>query len=123
MNDYPNDADGHALARVARQGVDMAKPLKMEYAVAAPNERAAEAIRDSLSRSGYVVALDYDEGEPHDEANPEEVREFGPSWTIYAEIIMVPDHTEVLRVQSELDQISRPHGGYSDGWGILAGSE
>jgi len=32
---------------------------------------------------------------------------------------MVPDHAEIVRIQAELDRISGPLGGKSDGWGVM----
>ena len=123
MNKYPSDPDGEALARVASLGFDMTKPLKIEFAMSAPGEEAADAIRDCLVRRGFDAWSEFDEGEPHDETNPDEVREFGPSWTVYVGVVMVPDYDDVVRIQSELDQISKPRGGYSDGWGVYSGQE
>lgn len=118
MTDFPDDADGQALARLAQSGVDMTKPISFDFMVAAPDEATAEAIGKSLQAAGYDVELEYDEGEPiEDRGDSDDDGEFGPSWTIYVTISMVPKHSEILRVQQELDALAAQFGGHSDGWG------
>lgn len=126
MTDYPEDADGALLAELEAQGVDMTQPLLIEFAVAAPDEAAATAIAEALAGAGYESEIDYDDGEPmegeaDDEglADPEDEEEFGPSWTVYAIVELVPDYDEILRIQEELDSLAEPLGGAADGWGVM----
>jgi hypothetical protein len=119
---YPNDADGQALELAARHGIDLESPVKIEFAVISPDEEAAKAIKHRLSDIGYEASISFDEGEPHDESNPEEVREFGPSWTVLVDMVMVPTYADVTRIQEILDKQARGLGGRSDGWGILMGA-
>jgi len=121
MDRYPNDTDGQALELAARHGINMSSPVRIEFAVSAPDGESAKAIRQLLAGIGYVVSISHDEGEPHDESNPEDANEFGPSWTVMVDTVMVPDYAEVTRIQADLDQHSRALGGHSDGWGIMAG--
>jgi len=69
---------------------------------------------------GFSAEIFYDEGklEEGEEVTPEN-EEFAPSWSVYTEICMVPEYSEILRIQKELDGISQPFGGKSDGWGVL----
>lgn len=122
MGDYPDDEDGQVLSQLESHGVDMSQPLLIEFAVAAPNEDSANAIADALEAGGYSGVIEYDEGEPDEDGNidPDD-QEFGPSWTIYVDIEMVPTYQEIMRIQSELDQLAEPHGGKSDGWGAMVG--
>ena len=119
METYPADEDGEVLSMLARRGVDMTKPLRIEFEVFAPNASAAETIVERLTEAGYQPRIEHDEGEPHDETNPDEVEEFGPSWTVVVDKVMTPAHAEIVRIQQDLERISVPHGGYSDGWGVL----
>ena len=48
--------------------------------------------------------------------------EFGPSWIVYANVQMIPEYGEIVRIQTELDQLARPLGGHSDGWGVMLDS-
>jgi hypothetical protein len=130
MTDYPEDADGAALAELEAQGVDMTQPLLIEFAVAAPDEAAATAISEALAGAGYESEIDYDDGEPLEEdpdeagasdpaAAADDEEEFGPSWTVYAIVELVPEYDEILRIQEELDSLAEPLGGAADGWGVM----
>jgi hypothetical protein len=120
MATYPDDADGEALARLAEQGADMSQPMLIEFAVAADDEASAQAIEAALVRAGYKAHAEFDEGEPDEdgEIDPDD-EEFGPAWTVYAEVTMVPKYEEVMRIQADLDRIAVPLGGRADGWGAF----
>jgi len=120
MTTYPDDADGEVLAELAAQGVDMSQPLDFEFHVAAPDEASGDAIVQALTQAGYDAHVEYDEGEPDEDGqiDPDD-EEFGPSWTVFANVRMVPDYHEVVRIQTDLDRIARPYGGNCDGWGVM----
>lgn len=140
MTTYPDDADGAALANLAEQGVDMSQPLDFDFPVAAPDAATAIAIQQALAAAGYASEVEYDEGdedevdefgadgefevatEGEDETD-EDDDEVGPSWVVYVNLQMVPDYSEIMRIQAELDLIAKPLGGYSDGWGVLMDEE
>jgi hypothetical protein len=117
---YPDDPDGDALRRIAAEGIDMSQPQLIEFAVAVPDEAAGTKIEAALAQHGYAGHLDYDEGEPDEdgEIDPDD-EEFGPAWTVYIGISMVPTYDEIMRIQADLDRIAGPHGGRSDGWGVM----
>lgn len=118
MIQYPNDADGNALARIAADGIDMSKPLLIEFAIDAPNEAAANAIAKTLNDKNYKTDIYYDEGELDDDVEPDS-DEFGPSWTVYANVEMVPEYKRIIEIQETLDAYAKQHGGTADGWGTL----
>ncbi len=122
MTDYPDDADGAVLAELAALGVDMSQPLLVEFAVAVPDEAAAQKTSEALEKAGYEAQIVYDEGEPDEdgEIDPDD-EEFGPSWTVYANVTMVPEYEKIVQIQAELDQLARPFGGHADGWGVMLG--
>lgn len=119
MESYPDDADGAVLAALAAQGVDMSQPLLMEFIVAVPDESSAENCLKAMTTAGYDADIEFDEGESDYDPDGEDDDEFGPAWTIYVELRMIPDYHEIIRVQAELDRIARPWGGSSDGWGVM----
>ena len=130
MTNYPDDADGAVLADLAARGVDMSSPLLIEFAVAAPDEGSANAIAKAMRAAGYDTEICFDEGEleeedldedapdEDDELDPDD-EEFGPSWTVFANVSMIPEYDEIMRIQADLDRIAGPHGGQADGWGTL----
>jgi hypothetical protein len=120
MTSYPEDADGAVLADLAAQGVDMSQPLLIEFAVAVPDEASANKVLKAMIRGGYDSQIVYDEGEPDDddEIDPDD-EELGPSWTVYANVTMIPEYKEIMRIQADLERLARPFGGNSDGWGVM----
>ncbi|MEQ8789814.1 MAG: ribonuclease E inhibitor RraB [Pirellulaceae bacterium] len=120
MAEYPDDADGEVLADLAAQGVDMSQPLLIDFPVAAADEASATAIGAALTKAGYRFEIEFDEGEPNEdgEIDPDD-DEFGPAWTVYVAVQMVPEYAEIMRIQAELDELARPLDGYSDGWGVM----
>ncbi|MEQ9495709.1 MAG: ribonuclease E inhibitor RraB [Deltaproteobacteria bacterium] len=114
--DFPDDEDGAALARLAADGVDLSLPRLIEFTIDAPGADAAHRIAALVGGVGYRASVEYDEGEPFEEGEAEDA-EFGPSWTVYVAVEMVPSHGELLRIQHQLATLARPHGGECDGWG------
>jgi hypothetical protein len=119
MTTYPDDEDGAVLAELAAQGVDMSRPLLVEFIVAVPDEAAAENCLQAMTKAGYDARIEFDEGEPDYDPEIDDEDEFGPSWTVYASVPMIPEYQEIVRIQAELDQLARPFGGMSDGWGVM----
>lgn len=115
---YPNDDDGAVLKLLADHGVDMSAPMKLEFAVLCADETAALRIEKALQEAGYSAEASYNEGElEDDEEMTEENEEFWPSWSVIALITMVPEYSEIVRIQQELNRLSNLLGGKSDGWG------
>ena len=124
MTDYPNDDDGNVLADLAAQGVDMTQPLDIEFPVSAPDEASANAIEKALIDAGYECLVEYDDGElDEDDETAEDEEEFGPMWTVYVSVEMIPDYDEIIRIQADLDRLSGPTGGICDGWGVMLEGE
>ena len=119
MTTYPDDADGAVLADLAARGVDMSTPLLIEFPVAVPDEAAAESSLKAMTKAGYESRIEYDKGEPDYDPDVDDEDEFGPSWTVYADVRMIPEYNEIMRIQAELDRVARPFGGKSDGWGVM----
>lgn len=120
MTDYPNDDDGNVLADLAAQGIDMTQPLDIEFPVSAPDEASANAIDKLLTEAGYDCLVEFDNGEldEADESDQDD-EEFGPMWTVYVNVEMIPEYDEIIRIQADLDRLSGPLGGICDGWGVM----
>ena len=104
MNEeYPGDADGDALRRVAASGANMSRPIEIEFFVAIPDREAGEAIARLAAKAGYRPELVHDE---EDDA-----------WDCCCRKTMLPTYEGVMAAQRELDELGRPLGGCSDGWG------
>lgn len=125
MNSFPNDPDGEVLAMLADSGVDLSQPLAIEFHVAAEDEESAKAIEQTLQAAGFDTEICFDDGDFGVEEGVEDDEELdvGPTWTVYVFKEMIPDHSELVRVQKDLDALAEPHGGFADGWGVLIGDE
>jgi hypothetical protein len=109
---YPNDADGDALRRVVASGSDMSRPMRVEFFVAVPDQYTGESVVRLASDIGYAAELvqdEADEEQGHSEASG--------AWTCYCSKSMILTYEGVIHAQQELDDLSRPLGGFSDGWG------
>lgn len=106
---YPKDADGEALQRVADHGSDMSQPMLIDFAVAVPNEDAGKAVAEVAAARGY---------------KPDVFKNDDTStWTCYCTKEMLPTYNAIIAAQDELDELSKPYGGYSDGWGTLGNKD
>ena len=103
--DFPNDADGDALRRVAADGNDMTAPMVIDFPVVVPAETPANQFAAVASAKGYMVHLwrDGDDG----------------NWDVICAIDMVPTHADVVRIQRELTELAKPFRGYCDSWGTF----
>ncbi len=115
-----DQGDRDAIARLVKVGVDVTQVQNIEFHIAAPESNAANLINEALRSKGVNSIIYHDEGEPDENGiiDPND-GEFGPSWTVTATIPVVPSLPELLRLQSELNAIAQPFGGYSDGWGMI----
>jgi hypothetical protein len=102
--DYPNDADGDALRRVAERS-DMSKPMDIDFAVDVADKSIGEAVQRLAAQRGFRPTLYFDETYQR--------------WTCNCVKRMVPTYEAVIAAQKELDELSAAFGGYSDGWGTL----
>src|SRR5437899_266323 len=105
---YPDDADGDALRRVASTDADIARSMDIDFFVAVPNRQAGEVVAQLAARQGYRTEL------VHDEEND--------AWDCYCTKAMLATYDGVVEAQRELDELSRPFGGKSDGWGTQGNS-
>lgn len=69
--DYPDDADGDALRRVADDGSDMSQPMDVDFMIDVAGGIAAEAIATAARARGYDVEM---VEESVDEGDDERVR-------------------------------------------------
>jgi hypothetical protein len=100
--EYPDDADGHALRRVATHS-DMSLPMSIDFMVDVPNEAAGNVVARAATARGYSASVECDDASER--------------WTCYCVKRMLAAYDGVIAVQAELDELSAPVGGRSDGWG------
>ncbi|MDH3885131.1 MAG: ribonuclease E inhibitor RraB [Desulfobacterales bacterium] len=105
MNDFPGNADGDALRRLAESGADMTRPMVINFAVAIPDEPTGKAIALKASETGYNSSVDQDLE--------------SSEWICYCSRLMFATYTGVINCQLELDKIAVAYGGFVDGWGTF----
>ena len=103
--EFPDDADGDALRRVQANGSNMARPMDIDFHVTAPDGGAAEAIAAQARAQGFAATATRDD-------------EVG-AWTSTCTLRMVPAHDQIIAIQARLDELSRPFGGETEGWGTF----
>jgi len=101
--DYPADADGDALRRVAASGNDMSQPMTIDFSIAAPHEAAARAVAAATEALGFDPSIyqDPDKG----------------TWSVTCSKSMLATYAGVLAAQAQLAQVARAHASACEGWG------
>jgi hypothetical protein len=79
--------------------------MVIEFSVDVPDERAARRVAEVAACAGFDPSIIRD-----DETD---------SWSVYCAKEMLATYETVIDVQSELNRLLRPHGGYCDGWGTF----
>ncbi len=104
---FPNDSDGGALKTLYEHGTDFSKPHIVDFFIAVPNKQSGEKILVHVEKYGFDCSVEQD-NETQD-------------WTCYCSKKMMLVYDDFIKIQELLDQLSKPYGGYSDGWGVLGG--
>jgi regulator of RNase E activity RraB len=105
-DDFPNDADGEVLRRIAQDGSDLSRPMFINFHVAVLNEASAKELAKLARKLGYRVRV---------YKSPECTQ----PWTCECSTRMVATYESVIAVQNELAEISRQFDGVPDGWGTF----
>lgn len=105
MTVFLNDEDGQVLKMLSKQGVDFTEPHNIDFVIAVPAKKNGKAILETLRSEGFNCELEQDE----------ETEE----WTCYCFITMLLKYEEIVDIQKRLDELSKPHDGYTEGWGLM----
>jgi hypothetical protein len=109
MKPIPEDATGKALRLIAKNGSDLTKPLEMDFFVAAPSEEAGGEVALKAGVLGFTTSVELDEEDQE--------------WTCYCTKVLVPEYSEVVKIERQLDSIAKEFGGYADGFGAFGNAE
>lgn len=104
---YPNDADGHALARLAADGVDMSRKRPIDFYFYVDREELLHTVCKLLLSAGYMTRSFRDV----------DTRDRSKQLSVYAEKTIEPTYENVLRGQKEVNAIIGSFGLKCDGWG------
>jgi len=110
MNEeFPNDSDGDALRRVARDGADMSQPMVIDFSVLVPNESSAHIVSKLVALHAFDPSIFRDDADG--------------SWSVYCSRTMLATYEDVVRTQAELNSLLRPHAVFCDGWGTFGNKQ
>lgn len=107
--DLPNDATGDALRRLVEDGSDLAEPMDVDFHVAVPDRGAGAQVAIIAEKLGFQAEVIKDE-------------ESG-EWVCSCTKRIVATHEAVTTIEQQMDLISRPFGGYADGWGTFGNAD
>lgn len=102
---FPDDANGQALKSLYKEGLDFRKAHSVEFFIAVPDKNSGEVLTDVLKAEGFNCFLEQD-----DETD---------EWSCCTSKNMLLDYDKIVEIQNKLDSLSKPHGGFSDGWGVF----
>lgn len=109
MPNQHDDATQAALERIAQDGSDLNRPLKMDFFVAVPHESGGCIVASRATDLGFETTVEQD-------------AETG-DWTCYCTKVLVPTYDAVTTIESQLDAIAREIGGYVDGFGTFGNAD
>ncbi|WP_425616273.1 ribonuclease E inhibitor RraB [Anatilimnocola sp. NA78] len=113
MTDFPADADGDALRRVVADGNDLSQPMQVDFPVVFDSLEATPEFVEAARSRGYDVEI----GELDDEADE------GEKIDVFCVKTMLLTYDAVIACQNELNELSKPYGGFCDGWGTFGNVE
>ena len=108
--DFPSDANGDVLRRMAASGDDLTQARIIEFVHVMPREAAARQMAASAQRLGFTVSvdqLDDDDGR------------MTSDWEVTCSLEMVPSHARITETEMRLGKLAKSFGGYADGWGCF----
>lgn len=101
----PDDETGEALRRIAADGSDLQRPLKMDFFLAVPSEAMGREVALRVHPLGFETSVEEDAE--------------SSTWTCYATKTIVPVYSTVVAIEQQLDAIARECGGHADGFGTF----
>src|SRR5215475_3621297 len=114
MKPIPMDATGKTLREIAKRGSDLTKPMEVDFFVAVPSKDAGDRVAIKARVLGFVTSVEQDDHKPDDD---------GFEWTCYCTKVLIPEYSEVMKIERQLDSIAKEFGGYADGFGTFGNAE
>src|SRR5689334_2226645 len=109
MKSIPDDATGDALRQLVEHGSDLSKPMEMDFFIAVPSKEAGDKVAIKAGELGFTTVVEQDD-ETDEEGHT-------PEWTCYCTKTLIPEYSEIIKIEEQLESIAKEFGGYSDGFG------
>ncbi|PAU77003.1 hypothetical protein CK501_15670 [Halovibrio salipaludis] len=108
MGQFPDDETGDALNQFQENGFDLSKPMEVDFFVAVPSKSSGEYVAVKAEEAGFSVSVEQDV-------------ETG-EWTCYCTKKILPEYSEIVKLEKQLDKMAGLYGGYADGFGSFGNS-
>ena len=99
----PKDPDGQVLDQLRRLSSNLGKPHTIEFFLYFPTQQAADTVRELLTRKGFSAEVSKAAA--------------GSDWLCLAVKEMLPKHSDLVILRTELSGLAEEFGGNYDGWG------
>ncbi|WP_068545839.1 ribonuclease E inhibitor RraB [Thalassotalea crassostreae] len=103
---FPNDENGSVLREMEDAGIDLSKPLLVEFFQLFEQEDNAKAMAEYMQteESGFTVNF-------HPDKTPN-------VWDVDCTVEMLPSYDNIVAMEEKFEKLARKFDGYNDGWGI-----
>jgi regulator of RNase E activity RraB len=119
MKSIPDDATGEALRQLMERGSDLSKPMEMDFFITVPSKEAGDKVAIKVRELGFTTAVEQ-EDELDEEGHPPDHQ---MEWTCYCTKTLIPDYSEIVQIEEQLESIAKEFGGYTDGFGSFGNAE
>jgi regulator of RNase E activity RraB len=119
MKSIPDDPTGEALRQLMEHGSDLSKPMEMDFFIAVPSQEAGDKVAIKARELGFTTVVEQDD-ELDEEGHPPD---HPPEWTCYCTKTLIPEYSEIVKIEEQLGSIAEEFGGYSDGFGSFGNAE
>ncbi|MFD0616888.1 ribonuclease E inhibitor RraB [Paenibacillus sp. GCM10027629] len=100
-----SQADKDNLENLKKSGVDFNKEQLVDFQISVDSENNGIKINEKMANKGYKCTLqkDYE----------------GDRWTSECSKEIILEFDTIVNIQEEINKISEPYNGFSDGWGMI----
>jgi hypothetical protein len=110
MSQFPDDGNGDMLQAMHDSGMDLTKPLDLDFYLVFPNRDKAEKALEAMSKLDQPGEI---------ELNLNDLDQ----WELIVSLHMQPDHAVITAKEAELDKFAKKFSGHNDGWGVMQHQE
>ncbi|NMP15909.1 ribonuclease E inhibitor RraB [Thalassotalea sp. Y01] len=103
---YPNDEHGQVLAEMEQAGIDLSKPIVVEFFQLFEQEDNANALAKHIEESDMQATVTV-----HPDKSP-------GVWDVDCRLEMIPSYDNIVEMEQTFEKLARQFDGYNDGWGV-----
>ncbi len=103
---FPNDETGAVLAEMQDAGIELSKPVIVEFFQLFEDENNARALADYIKNSDIDAIV-----KVHPDQTPN-------VWDVDCTMKMIPSYENITKNEVMFEKLARRFSGYNDGWGV-----